>query len=362
MLTGETPFTGRLDELIDLHTTAEPPPIRKKNPKAPRKMSRLVMAALAKNPNQRPHTAAGFASALRASVEGSGTLLRRAIVLYSERFPAFFKISLLAYTPLIAVVGVFSLSDKVISWEGMSPIFTMVFGSLLFLCMIVTNLLAYAVVSAVTVPIVTQLMIAPLRPLHIRAALATLRQRWWVFSAASFLVMVMIFLGSVLFIIPGVALALCYALYAPVVVMEGLGVRGTLKRARQLMKRSWSTVLIITVLQFTLPVLVWIASVDSTFILRLADDFSPKEFSFHFNMSGNSSLYQLLNIFVTPLTAIMTALLYLKTRQAGGESLKGAIEQFDALEIPRSRWQARMRSRSVSPTSAPHSQGMDNQP
>ena len=33
-------------------------------------------------------------------------------------------------------------------------------------------------------------------------------------------------------------------------------------------------------------------------------------------------------------------------RQAGGESVKDAVEQFDALEIPRSRWQARMRSRS----------------
>ena len=361
MLTGETPFTGSLDELIDLHTTAEPLPIRKKNPKVPKRMSRLVMAALAKNPDERPKTAAGFASALRASVEGSGALLRRAIVLYSERFPTFFRISLLAYTPLIAVVGVFRFSDWIISWEELPPISLMVFGSLLFLSMIVANLLAYAVVSAVTVPIVIQLMIAPLRPVNIRSAFATLRQRWWVFSAASFLVMVMIFLGTMLLIIPGIFVALCYALYAPVVVMEGLGVRATLKRARRLMKRSWSTVLIITALQFTLPVLVWVASVDSNITLKLAEDFSPKEFSFYFNMSGNSSLYQLLNIFVTPLTAIMTALLYLKTRQAGGESLQGAIEQFDALEIPRSRWQARMRSRSVSPASALHSQGMENQ-
>jgi hypothetical protein len=49
---------------------------------------------------------------------------------------------------------------------------------------------------------------------------------------------------------------------------------------------------------------------------------------------------------IAPLTAIMTAQLYLKARQAGGEVLRDAIEQFEALEIPRSRWQARMRTRS----------------
>jgi hypothetical protein len=35
-----------------------------------------------------------------------------------------------------------------------------------------------------------------------------------------------------------------------------------------------------------------------------------------------SGLYQLLNVFVTPLTAIMASLLYVKTRKAGGESLR----------------------------------------
>jgi hypothetical protein len=53
----------------------------------------------------------------------------------------------------------------------------------------------------------------------------------------------------------------------------------------------------------------------------------------------------LLNVFVTPVTAIMASLLYIKTRQAGGESLKDASDQFEALDIPRSKWQARMKSR-----------------
>jgi hypothetical protein len=60
---------------------------------------------------------------------------------------------------------------------------------------------------------------------------------------------------------------------------------------------------------------------------------------------GLSIFAQLLNVLVTPLTAIMASLLYLRTRQAGGESLRDASDQFDALDIPRSKWQARMRSR-----------------
>jgi len=54
---------------------------------------------------------------------------------------------------------------------------------------------------------------------------------------------------------------------------------------------------------------------------------------------------ELLNVFITPVTAIMASLLYFKTRKAGGESLRDASDQFEALDIPRSKWQARMKSR-----------------
>ena len=87
------------------------------------------------------------------------------------------------------------------------------------------------------------------------------------------------------------------------------------------------------------------------FTLQFDDNFSPKQIGFNFPMSGWSSLYQLINVFVTPLTAIMASLLYLKTRKAGGESLRDASEQFEALDIPRSKWQARMKSRWTTHTS-----------
>ena len=309
------------------------------------------MSALAKNPAERPDSAAGLASALRAGTEGVGALLRQAISLYSEHFPVFLKISLFAYIPLLLVILFLNLFDQVTPARYVAS-FGQVIGPLIFLSMIGANLLAYFTVSAVNVPVVIQLMVAPLRPVRLRTAFEALRRRWRAFVLSSIVVTAMIFFGMLLFIIPGAVAAVCYALYAPVVAMEGTGVRATLKRARRLMKRSWSAVLVITILQFALPILVWFASVHSSFTFKLADDYSPKEFSFNFSMSGLSSLYQLLNIFITPLTAIMIALLYLTPRHAGGESLKDAAEQFDALEIPRSRWQAKMRSRSAFPVSA----------
>ena len=63
----------------------------------------------------------------------------------------------------------------------------------------------------------------------------------------------------------------------------------------------------------------------------------------------SSQLYQqlagLLNIFVVPLIAIVPALLYLKMRQLGGESLSAALAQFEEQDGDRSKWQQRMRTR-----------------
>lgn len=357
MLTGETPFSGTLNELLSLQETGEPAPIRRQNAKVPKKMAGIIMAALAKDATARPTSAAGFAAALRASVEGSGTLLRQAISLYSEQFPVFLKISLLAYAPLIVLIAFLNVPDRAFDWGGLSPFELSAMGISLFLCMIVANLVAHFTISAASVPIVVQLMVAPLRPVGIRLAWAQMKRRWWAFCATSAVVMALILLGAALLILPGVVAAVCYVLYAPVVVMENLGVWATLKRAYRLMKRSWHTVLIITALQFALPVLVWIASIDSSFTFKLGDDYSLKEFGFSFYMSGVSTRYQLLNLFITPLTAIMTALLYLKTRHAGGESLSDAAQQFASLEIPRSQWQARMQSRFVSSASSVRHQG-----
>ena len=261
---------------------------------------------------------------------------------------------------LIVLIVVYNFFDRLVPPASLSPfLIAVILPIVIFGSMIAANLFAYFAGSAVTIPIVIQQMVAPLRPVRVRTALAAFKRRWWAFAVTSLIITGLTLLGAVFFILPGIAIAICYILYTPVVMMERLGIGATLKRARRLMKRSWTTVMLITVLQFVLPILVWIAAVNTSLTLKLNDDFSPKEFSFNFSMSGRSALFQLLNILVTPLTAIMTALLYLKARQSGGESLQDAVEQFDALEITRSRWQARMRSRALSRSAAPQGRETD---
>jgi len=349
LLTGEAPFAGSPHDVIELHKTAAPPPIREKNRKLPRKMARIVMSTLAKDPAERPQSAAGFAAAMRASWEGPSHLMRQAFALYSEHFPTFFKIALLGYAPF-TVLALLNVLD-VIDGERLDQTQLMTFAIMMFVTMVITLLFAYFFVSAATVPVVLQLTIAPLRAVRIGTAMKALKRRWRIFALTSVLVLMLILLGSILFVIPGLIVALIFGLYAPVAIMEQQDVRGTLRRSRILSRRALGTVLVITLVQFALPVLVWKAAVHTDFTLQFHDDWSPKQVGFNFSMSGPSALWQLLNVFVTPITAIMASLLYLKTRKAGGESLRDASEQFEALDIPHSKWQQRMRTITRPPTS-----------
>jgi serine/threonine protein kinase len=349
LLTGEAPFAGSPHDVIEMHKTAAPPSVREKNRKLPRKMARIVMSALAKDPAERPQSAAGFAAALRASWEGPSHLLRQAFALYSEHFPTFFKIALLGYAPFTGV-ALFNLSD-VVDGQRFDQAQLTAFAIGMFVTMVITLLFAYFFVSAAVVPVVLQLTIAPLRAVKIDTAMMSLKRRWRVFALTSLLVLTLILFGSILFVIPGLIVALIFGLYAPVAIMEHEGVWGTLRRSRILSRRALGTVLVITLVQFALPVLVWKAAVHTEFTLQFHDDWSPKQFGFSFSVSGPSALWQLLNVFVTPITAIMVSLLYLKTRKAGGESLRDASEQFEALDIPRSKWQQRMRTITRPPTS-----------
>ncbi|HEX5833687.1 MAG TPA: protein kinase [Pyrinomonadaceae bacterium] len=223
LLTGETPFKGSPQEVIELHKTAAPPHVREKNRKVPRKMARIVMSALAKSPAERPQSAAGFASALRASWEGPTNLLRQALALYSEHFPTFFKIALLGYAPFTVFAVVNRFSNVFIEPERLSPTQLMVLAVVFFLTMVVSLLFVYFFVSAAIVPVVVQLMIAPLRAVRMKSVMAALKRRWRIFAVTSLLVMTLILLGSLLFVIPGLIVAIVYGLYGPVVMMETAG-------------------------------------------------------------------------------------------------------------------------------------------
>src|SRR5678816_971088 len=103
MLTGQTPFNGDMPSVMKEHLETEPPNLRTQNKKVRERVADVVMSALAKDPADRPQTAAAFASSLKAQAEGIGSLYRRALALYSEHFPKFFKLSLVAHIPVIVL-------------------------------------------------------------------------------------------------------------------------------------------------------------------------------------------------------------------------------------------------------------------
>ncbi len=82
MLTGRLPFTGENAVAVAMqHVSAEPPPPRMFNAQIPPRLEELVLAALSKNPDERPASAREFAQMLRAyrTASQEATIVRPAM-------------------------------------------------------------------------------------------------------------------------------------------------------------------------------------------------------------------------------------------------------------------------------------------
>jgi hypothetical protein len=150
-------------------------------------------------------------------------------------------------------------------------------------------------------------------------------------------VTLLIFLGIILLIVPGMVLWMRYSLYAPVVLVEGLQGKAAMRRARELASRSWKTVVIVAILQFLIPAIV------SAFVGYMAGRSKVEKNSVSAQVF--QQVLDLLNIFVIPLISIVPALLYVKMRQLGGESLTSVWAQIEEGEGKQRAWQQRMRTR-----------------
>ena len=341
MLAGEPPFTGNTSIVMRAHREEKPRDLREGANKIPKRAARVVMSALAKNPAERPQTAFAFASALRAESEGVGPLYRRAFALYSEYFPKFLKLSLIAHVPMIiASILVVSAFLWYKYWPPVSTLNKVLVIStigILSLLKVVATTVSAGVISGVTAIIITQLTAAPLRPVKLREAFAMLRKRWRPFLKTLVRVTLWIFLGIILFIVPGIVMWMRYSLYAPVVLVEGLQGKAAMRRARELASRSWKTVIVVGILQFGIPMIV------SSFVGFMAGRSKVDKNSVSAQVF--QQIVDLANIFVMPLLSIVPALLYVKMRQLGGESLTQVWTQIEEGDVKQSAWQKRMRTR-----------------
>lgn len=345
MLTGSTPFSGETTTIITAHKEKQPLPAQELNKKLPKRVSRAVMSALEKDRLARPQTAAAFASAMRANADGLGTLYRRAFSLYSEYFPKFLRLSFFAHIPVIALtIALMVLMFFQSPGPGPRKIAVNIGIGIVGFLQIPATLFAAWMMSAVTSVIVSQLAVAPLKPVELRIGFDVLRHRLRPFVRTGLRVFFKILLGWILLVIPGIVMTIRYTLWAPVVLLEGLQGKPALQRARQLASRSWLTMIIVCVIQFLTPSLVNLITARLLGISRTVH-VSPR-------IKVTGQLTSLTTIFIMPLMSIVPALLYLKMRQLGGETLSAVMDQINQVEGAHSNWQQRMRTRlTVTPQS-----------
>ncbi len=344
MLTGSPPFTGETTSIIRAHTENAPAPVRSFNKKLPKRVARTVMWALEKDKNARPQTAIAFSGAIRANADGLGALYRRAFSLYSEYFPEFLKLSLLAHIPVFIVMAMtlaLRLADKQLSKSWLIAL-----GIPIALFSAVAKFLTGSIISGVTAIIVTQLAVMPMKPVRLRSAFDVLRKRWRPFFKTGFFLALRIMLGWILCLVPGIVMTIRYYLWAPVVLMEGLETKAARLRARALASRSWRTVILVLLIQLMVPILV------SSIIGAVIGFRTSAQSQGKIRVKIFTQAAELIQVFVLPLVYIVPALVYLKMRQFGGETLTDVMAQLENVEGAKSLWQQRMRSKlTVTPQS-----------
>jgi len=334
LLSGTTPFSGAQTAVMNMHREEAPPPLEVK--RVPGKVKALVMRALAKDPGDRPVSAAAFASALRAHASGTGTLLRQALTLYSEHLPTFLRLAILIYWPMVLVTFMKVTVQFMVNRHLIGYPWDKVARGVAELLIILVTFFSASVVVGVTTWLVTQMLAVPLRPLLLGPAFRAMKKRLRSLLFTTLLTSVLCVIGMIICVVPGIYLFANLTLVGPVVMMEGLRGRAAMKRSRALYKRSRRTVFAIVLIHLCVPIL---GSIVSTVLLiALAKLFKPgaNESSVFVTM-GQSLVNLPITILFGSMVSVVTALLYWKTRLAGGETMGQALAEFAEEETTEGR-------------------------
>ncbi len=399
MLGGKTPFEGDFTSVMQSHKETPPPPLNAK--KVPRKIKKVIHSALSKSPDERPQTAEAFASRLRSQSEGIGTLLRRSLVIYSEHLPKFLGLTTFFLLPVIFL----TFAMIILSFLKLSEVIEKTWADVLIgvssTLMYVLATYCTTLIVGATTWIVAQYLAVPLRPVRVRPALKAVKKKWKVFAWTGIVHFILTHLGLLACGVGFLVAAVIWSLYTPVVMMENLSGWKALKRSYELVKRSVWTTIAAMCLMFVVPAIIsgsifFIVTVttkafenkanqvavskpesdlpgDSNNSVETVNSDAPKEKrdlninlgngqKIRLNNEGKDmrsraietiqgSLIQIfwlpMQLFVASFTSIILALLYLKTRQTGGESMQDLLEQFEDAERPKSKWQQRVQDRLI---------------
>ena len=383
MLSGKTPFSGDFKQVMDSHKGIEPPELEAK--KIPKKVKQVIRATLAKYPSQRPPTAQAFAAELRAQSEGIGVLFRRALEIYSKHLPKFLLLSTILYLPL----AFFTVLQVAVGFFSFNVLTLAIIKVFLAAAIMFAGVVCGSLLGGTTTWLTTQIMAYPLKPVALRSAFDEVRKKWKKLITTTMISGFFTIIGLVFCVLPGIYMAVIWSMVAPVVMMENLRGFAALKRSKILVKRSVGTILPTVLMMFLIPLLTtfFIAFFAKAVVREFTPDLetpatavqkpenSAAENKKDSNISitigtnnveikdkedqnneGNNLRYAfreaLTQIFYLPISiifisffTIVVALLYLKTRQIGGESMQDLLEQFKDSDETHSNWQKRISER-----------------
>ncbi len=394
LLSGKTPFIGNFTDVMTAHKETEPPPLEAK--KIPKKVKQVISSALAKGAEDRPQTAQIFASKIRAQSEGIGVLLQRALVIYSQHLPKFLGLAILLYLPLIVFTILKVTVTSLYAGEAISRNTSSWLSGILTLGGMFVGVICGHFIIGTTTWIVTQILAMPLRPVKLRPALNAARKKWKTFAGTGLLSTILVFLGLIVCLIGFPILYVWFALVSSVVMMENLRGRAALERSKKLVMRSLGTTVAAMSIMLLVPMIVGgLISFFAATTVKSFSDTKEKIMAVRQEIEqpgetenveekdkatngiqvtmGNENVVKInenadekpklggingliqktateilmlpFQILVSSLTSIIIALLYIKTRLIGGESMKDLLAQFEEADQPQSNWQKRIRER-----------------
>ncbi len=383
MLSGSTPFSGDFQQVMNSHKEVEPPDLETKT--IPKKVKQFIHTTLSKYPSQRPQTAQAFASEFRAQSEGIGVLFRRALEIYSKHLPKFLLLSSILYLPL----AVFTTLQVLVRFSLAGGLTFGIINGILGIAVIFAGVVCGSLLGGTVTWLTTQIMAYPLKPVSLRPAFNEVRKKWKKLIATTMISGFFTIIGLGLCVLPGIYMSVIWSMVAPVVMMENLRGFAALKRSKILVKRSFGTILPTVLMMFLIPV------ITTFFIAYFAKvvvrDFSPdletpvtnarnspdasaendknnvsinigvdknvkinnsedevsdgRKLRYAFREALTQIIYLPISIIFISFFTIVVALLYLKTRQIGGESMQDLLEQFKDSDETHSNWQKRIRER-----------------
>jgi serine/threonine protein kinase len=339
MLGGAPPFLGKDHPIAYEHAEVAPPSLSARVPDLPRRIVAVVLAALAKDPHARPPSAAAFAAALQEGTETTGTLLRRSLALCLDHYGLFFARCTLLTVPSLGVAVLGAAASILAQWGLVSAGVSLAGQAVGGLGLVLVTALLYGPTSGLLVPLVADLVGSPAlshppshgSPRPRPSASQVWRTSWRTLPSSlvwfSLLILVSLAAGwlvhgqdaVMLVSIPFMtALTALVAVYPAVVVMEQARGLSPLRRSVRLLAPVWRAAfgvqLFYTVLTVALPEL-----------LRLSlGKYAPGGTGTGGPKLGVFWTFQVLaalsNLVLTPFTLVPMALLYLRARQAEGES------------------------------------------